>query len=100
MSENRDVGEVGGGTRAYLVECYRPSFSADDLERVASRVREAVDQFQREGRPVRFRHSTVVATDESFLCVVEASSEALVRMAYERANVTFERISVARTEQS
>jgi hypothetical protein len=86
--------------RTYLVECYRPSATATDLERVASRVREAVDQLEREGRPVRFRHSTVVATDESFLCVVEAPSEALVPMAYNRANVTFERISAALTEQS
>lgn len=86
--------------RTYLVECYRPSSTAADLERVASRVREAVDQFERQGRPVRFRHSTVVAKDESFLCVVEAASEALVHMAYDLANVTFERISAARTEQS
>ena len=86
--------------RTYLVECYRPSSTAADLERVASRVREAVDQFERQGRPVRFRHWTVVATDELFLCVVEAPSEALVRMAYDRANVLFERISAARTQQS
>ena len=49
---------------------------------------------------MRFRHSTVVATDESLLCVVEAASEDLVRLAYDRAGVTFERISAARTEQS
>lgn len=86
--------------RAYLVEHYRPSSTAADLERVASRVREAVDQLEREGRPVRFRHSTVVAADEAFLCVVEAPSEALVRLVYDLADVTFERISAARTEQS
>jgi hypothetical protein len=86
--------------RAYLVEHYRPSSTVADLERVASRVREAVDQLEREGRPVRFRHSTVVATDESILCVLEAASEEVVRMAYDRASVPFERISLARTEQS
>jgi hypothetical protein len=86
--------------RTYLVEHYRPSATPLDLEQTAARVRAAVDELEREGRPVRFRHSTVVANDESFLCVVEASSEALVRMAYDRANVTFERISTARTEQS
>lgn len=84
----------------FLVEHYRPSSTAADLERVASQVREAVDQLEREGRPVRFRHSTVVARDEAFLCVVEAPSEALVRLAFDRAHVTFERISAARTEQS
>lgn len=86
--------------RTYLVEHYRPGSTAADLERVASRVREAVDQLEREGRPVRFRHSTVVAKDESFLCVVEAPSEALVRMVYDRASVSFERVSAAHTEQS
>ena len=84
----------------YLVEHYRPNSTAADLEAAAARVREAVDQLERDGRAVRFRHSTIVATDESFLCVVEAPSEALVRLAYDRANVAFERISVARTEQS
>ena len=86
--------------QTYLVEHYRPSSKAADLEQVASRVREAVDELEREGKPVRFLHSTVVATDESFLCVVEAASEDLVRMAYDRASVTFDRISAARTEQS
>ena len=93
-------GEARAERRTYLVEHYRPSSSAADLERAASRVREAVDELEREGRPVQFRHSTVVATDESFLCVIEAPSEALVRMAYDRADVTLERISAARTEQA
>ena len=92
--------ETWAEARTYLVEYYRPSSTAVDLERVASRVREAVDQLEREGRLVRFRHSTIVATDESFLCVIEAASEDVVRMAYDRASVTLERISVARTEQS
>lgn len=86
--------------QAYLVEHYRPSSTAADLLEVAARVRNAIDELEREGRPVRFRHSTVVAADESFLCVVEAVSEEVVRMAYDRARVTFERISVARTEQA
>ena len=86
--------------QTYLVEHYRPGSAAADLEQLASRVREAVDELAREGRRVRFRHSTVVAADESFLCVVEAASEELVRLAYDRASVTFERISAAHTEQS
>jgi len=86
--------------QAYLVEHYLPGSTAADLEQVASRVRNAIDELEREGQPVRFRHATVVAADESFLCVVEAGSEGLVRLAYERASVTFERMSAARTEQS
>jgi broad specificity phosphatase PhoE len=96
---------MSGDTRpatqqTYLVEHYRPSSTGADLEHVAAQVRKAVDELEREGRPVRFRHSTVVATDESFLCVVEAASEDLIRLAFDRASVTFERISAARTEQS
>ena len=35
---------------------------------------------------VRSGHSTVVAADELFLCVVEAASEELIRLAYDRAS--------------
>lgn len=86
--------------QTYLVEHYRPGSGAADLEHVALGVREAVDALEREAQPVRFRHSIVVATDEAVLCVIEAASEDLVRIAYDRASVTFERISVARTERS
>lgn len=85
--------------QTWLVEHYRPSSTAEDLDRAVSRVRAAIDELERDGRAVRFRHSTVVATDESFLCVVEAGSEDLVRLAYAMAHVTVERISAARTEQ-
>lgn len=92
--------DVQAERQAYLVEHYRPGSTPAELERAALRVREAVEELGHEGRPVRFRHSTIIATDESFLVVVEAQSEALVRMAYDRANVTFERISPALTEPS
>ena len=84
--------------QSYLVEHYRPGLSAAELERAAGRVRDAIGELQREGEPVRFLHSTIVAADESFLCVVEAPSEQLVRAAYSRANVRYERMSVALTE--
>ena len=84
--------------QSYLVEHYRPGLSAADLERAAARVRDAIGELQREGEPMRFLHSTIVAADESFLCVVEAASERLVRTAYRRANVPYERISAALTE--
>ena len=86
--------------QTYLIEHYRPSSSAADLTLLAARVREAVDGLEREGRRLRFRHSIIVATDESLLCVVEAASEDLVRLAYDRASVTFDRISAAHTERS
>lgn len=84
--------------QGYLVEHYRPGLSAAELERAAGRVRNAIGELEREGEPVRFLHSMIVATDESFLCVVEAASEQLVRTAYLRAHVPYERISAALTE--
>ena len=85
--------------QSYLVEHYRPGLSASELEQAAARVRDAVRELQRQGEPVRFRHSTIVASDESFLCVVDAASEELVRTAYARASVPFERISEAVAEE-
>ena len=49
----------------------------------------------REGKPVRYVHSTIVPEDESCLFLLEATSESLVREAYARARVQFERISTA-----
>lgn len=85
--------------QSYLVEHYGPGLSACALKQAAARVRYAVRELEREGEPVRFWHSTIVASDESFLCVVEAQSEELVRAAYARARVPFERISAALTEE-
>jgi hypothetical protein len=85
--------------QTYLVEHYRPGFAATELQRVAKRVRHVVQEFEREGQPVHFRHATIVAADEYLLCVVEASCEELVRRVYARASVPFERISPALTEQ-
>ena len=85
--------------QSFLVEHYRPGLSVSELEQAAARARDAVRELERAGEPVRFRHSTIVASDESFLCVVEALSEELVRAAYARASVPFERISVALTEE-
>lgn len=83
----------------YLVEHYRPGVAASELARTAARIREVVRELEREGQPVRFRHSTIVAGDESFLCVVEAASEDDIRLAYARASVPFDRISAALTDQ-
>jgi Protein of unknown function (DUF4242) len=83
----------------YLVEHYRPGLSADGLRRWATRVRATVDELEREGKAVRFVRSTIVPADESLLCILEAGSEELVREAYGRAGIPFERISVAIPEE-
>ena len=87
-------GQAPEDARAYLVEHYQPGMPVGDLRNWAGRVREAVDVLEHEGKEVRLVRSTIVPADESLLCVFEAPSEALVREAYERAGLRFERISV------
>ena len=88
-----------GMWQTYLTEHYLPGLSAAQLDDAAVRVREAVCELERSGEPVRFRHATIVATDEAFLCVIEASSEELIRLACATARTPFERISAAHVEQ-
>lgn len=89
--------EAAEGRQTYLVEHFRPGLHAEELTRHASRVRDTADEMEREGKPVRHVRSTIVPVDESFLCIFEAASEELVREAYARAGITFERISAAVT---
>jgi hypothetical protein len=80
----------------YLVEHYRPGYDAEQLERFAERVRNAVTALEQEGKPVRLLGSLIVPDDEAFLSLVEATSEQLVHEAYRRAGIPFERISRSR----
>ena len=75
----------------FLVEHYRPGLTADGAW--AALVRETTGEMEREGKPVRYLRATIVPTDESLLCVFEATSEQLVREAYARAGIPFERIT-------
>jgi hypothetical protein len=77
----------------FLVEHYRPGLTVDELGAWATRVRDAASELEREGKPVRYLRATIVPTDESLLCVFEAASEQLVREAYARADIPFERIT-------
>ena len=84
----------------FLVEHYRPGQPVAELERLAALVRAAVEELEHAGDPIRFIRTVVVPGDESFLCVLEAGSEELVRAAYARAGIPFERISAALTEHT
>lgn len=77
----------------FLVEHYRPGLTAEELGAWAAKVRETTGAMEREGKPVRYLRSTVVPSDESLLCTFEAASEQLVRDAYARAGIPFERIT-------
>jgi predicted ATPase len=67
----------------------------EELREAATRVRAAAAQMEREDSEMRYVRSTIVPMDEAFLSLFEATSEGLVREAYARAEVTFERISNA-----
>jgi hypothetical protein len=86
--------------KTFLVEHYRPGLDADELRRSASRVRVSAGEMEREGKPVRHVRSAVVPLDEFFLCIFEAASEELVREAYARAGIAFERISLADSQDA
>jgi hypothetical protein len=77
----------------FLVEHYRPGLTADELGALAAQIRDTTGEMEREGEPVRYLRATIVPSDESLLCVLEATSEQLVREAYTRAGIPFERIT-------
>jgi hypothetical protein len=79
--------------RTYLAEHYHPGLAVEELGRLAAQVRESIAELELEGKQVRYLRATIVPRDESFLLVLEATSEDLVREAYARAGVRFDRIS-------
>jgi Nickel responsive protein SCO4226-like len=87
--------ESAEGRQTFLVEHFRPGAPADGLRRDASRLRGTAQEMEREGKAVRHVRSTIVPGDEFFLCIFDAASEELVREAYARAGITFQRISTA-----
>jgi hypothetical protein len=79
--------------QTYLVEHYRPGLTVGELRQWAARERATAGEMEREGRDVRYVRSAIVPVDESLLCVLEAATEELVREAYARAGIPFERLS-------
>ena len=88
------MARTGAETReTFLVEHYRPGLSAEELGTWVARVRATTNEMEREGKAVRYLRAAIVPSDESLLCVLEAASEQLVREAYARAELPFERIT-------
>lgn len=86
----------GGAVRSvFLVEHYRPGSSLADLRHGAARIRETIAVLDAGGTAVRLIGSTIVPSDEALLLLIEAPSEALVRLVADRADTVFERISPA-----
>jgi hypothetical protein len=79
----------------YVVDYYRPGLNKDELRYLAEGVRDAIIAMGRAGKAIRHVSSNVVPEDDYFQSVIEASSERLVQEAHTRADVSFERISLA-----
>jgi hypothetical protein len=84
----------------FLVEHYRPGLTPDELRALAVQIRDTTDRMEREGKTVRYIRATIVPTDESLLCLLEAASEDLVREAYARAELPFERITAVISDRT
>ena len=84
----------------YLVEHYSPGLTVGGLASWAASVRGAAIAMGSEGKAVHYLRSTIVPADEALLCVFEADSEELVREAYARAGVPFERLSAAIADET
>lgn len=93
MEFNR--GDVAETRKTFLVEHYWPGVTADQFGDAADRVRTSADRLAADGAPIRYLHSTLVPEDEAAFCVFEAASEFLVREAYRRAGMRFERVVAA-----
>ncbi len=81
--------------QTYLVEHYRPGREVAQLTSTVVHLRETVAEMERAGEAVRWVISMIVPRDESFLCLIEATSERVVADVYGRADIPFERISPA-----
>lgn len=77
---------------SYLVETYQPS---DDVQRVADRLRDAVEDLVREGIAIRYLRATVVPDDEACFHLVEAPDVATVEAACRRAGLDRPRVVAA-----
>ena len=81
--------------QTFLVENYHPGLGEAELTDLVSRLRGAVAEMSRGGQAIRHVRSTIVPVDESFLCLITATSEQLIRDAYALADISFARISPA-----
>lgn len=81
--------------QTFLVEHYRPGRDVTHLTDSIAHVREAVAEMEQTGESVRYVSATIVPSDESFLCVIEATSKGVVADVYGRAEIPFDRISAA-----
>ena len=85
--------------QAFLAELYLPAAGRDALRSAARLARAAADALSAEGTPVRYVRAIFVPDDEICLLLFEAPSfEAVTRLAA-RAELAFDRIARADSQQ-
>jgi hypothetical protein len=72
--------------QTFLVESYHPGLGEAELTDLVSRLREAVAEMSRDGQAISHVRSTIVASDEAFLCLITATFEELIQDAFARAD--------------
>jgi hypothetical protein len=82
-------------TRQFLVECFVPGVQRRDVEAAAMRARAATRDLQADGRVIEYVSAILLPSDEVVLHLFRADSREVVRVASERAQVVFERMTDA-----
>ena len=73
-------------TKTYLVECYWPAVSSDEISRAAARVGELAPS------GLRWIDAILVPDDEIVLCLIESSSAESVAVVSRQAGLPSERV--------
>jgi hypothetical protein len=84
----------------FLLELYVAKSAGLDVERLAMRARDAADEVSTEGRPVRCLRSILVPEDETCFLLFEAAAADDVRLAAERAELAFGRVTDALADEA
>jgi hypothetical protein len=79
----------------YLVERHLPGFTAAQLPEAAGLAKRTASEMAEQGTPIRYLRSTFVPAEEKCYCLFEGDSAETVRVANERAQLPFDRISEA-----
>ena len=85
-------------SRTFLVECYWPGVDEERLATAEQRARRVAAELTRGGHAVAFIGSVLVPADETVFCFFKGC-EADVREASERANMPFERVLEAASDE-
>ena len=81
------------GDPCYLVEWYRPEFTAQPLDETVAKLDASIEAMRAEGSTVRLLMALTARSDQVLYSVFAASSPETVRQACERAGFPVERLT-------